>query len=121
MSNHVGFDYWLVMVGIDIKLGSAPNSINLGSKGVVPVAALTTDYFDASSVDPDTVSFAGASPVRWAVEDVDSDGDMDLLLHFKTQDLNLDANSTKAILTDSIHGKQPIKGTDTVNIVPKGK
>ena len=121
MSNHVGFDYWLVMVGIDIKLGSAPNSINLGSKGVVPVAVLTTDDFDASSVDPDTVSFAGASPVRWAVEDVDGDGDTDLLLHFKTEDLNLNENSTEATLTgDTTDGKH-IRGTDTVNIMPSGK
>ena len=108
-------------VDIDIKPGSYLNSINPKSKGVVSVAVLTTDGFDASDVAPSTVWFAGAQPVRWTMEDVDSDGDMDLLLHFKTQDLNLDANSTKAILTDSIHGKQPIGGTDTVNIVPKGK
>jgi hypothetical protein len=104
-----------VEVNIDIKPGSDPNSINLGSKGVVPVAVLTTDDFDASSVDPVTVLFAGASPVRWTMEDVDGDGDLDLLFHFKTQELvDLDASSTEAILTGTTFGGQLIQGTDTV-------
>jgi hypothetical protein len=106
---------------IDIKPGSYPNSINLKSKGVVPVAVLTTDDFDASTVDPSTVEFAGASPVRWTMEDVDGDGDVDILFHFKTQELNLDENSTEAHLTGYTHGGEFIWGVDTVNIVPKGK
>jgi hypothetical protein len=108
-------------VDIDIKPGSDPNSINLKSKGVVPVAVLTTAEFDASSADPATVFFAGVMPMRWTWEDVDSDGDMDLLFHFKTQELNLTASSTEATLTGTTFGGQPIQGTDTVNIVPKGK
>jgi hypothetical protein len=111
----------VVEVTIDIKPGSDPNSINLKSKGVVPVALLTTDDFDASDVDPDTVLFAGASPVRWTMEDVDGDGDVDMLFHFKTQELELDAASTEATLTgDTVDGTH-IQGTDSVNIVPKGK
>jgi len=106
---------------IDIKPGSYPNSINLGSKGMVPVAVLTTDDFDASTVDPDTVSFAHASPERWMLEDVDGDGDMDMLFHFKTQDLDLDENSTRATLVGTTYDGTPIWGTDTVKIVPKGK
>jgi len=106
-------------VDIDIKPGSDPNSINLGSKGVVPVAVLTTDDFDASTVDPVTVLFADAAPLRWTLEDVDGDGDVDLLFHFKTQELDLDENSTEATLTGSTYGGQAIQGVDTVNIVPK--
>jgi hypothetical protein len=106
---------------IDIKPGSYPNSINLGSKGVVPVAVLTTDDYDATLIDPGTVSFADASPLRWAIEDVDGDGDEDLLFHFKTQELGLDENSTEATLTGETYGETSIQGTDTVNIVPKDK
>jgi len=102
---------------IDIKPGSDPNSINLKSKGVVPVAVLTTDDFDASTIDPGTLFFAGASPVRWTLEDVDDDGDLDLLIHFKTQDLDLDENSTEATLTGKTYSGQPIEGTDSVRIV----
>ena len=41
-------------VPIDIKPGSYPNSINPNAGGVIPVAILTTDTFDASTVDPQT-------------------------------------------------------------------
>jgi len=107
---------------IDIKPCSYPNSINSKSKGVVPVAVLSTDDFDASSVDPRTVSFAGASPVRWTMEDVcPLDGKDDMLFHFKTQELDLTEDSTEAFLTGYTHAGEFIWGTDTVNIVPKGK
>ena len=55
------------------------------------------------------------------MKDGDGDGDLDLLLHFKTQELNLTNDSTMATLTGTTYGGQPIQGTDTVNIVPKGK
>lgn len=111
----------LVEVDIDIKPGSYPNSINLKSKGVVPVAVLTSPDFDAATVDPDTVEFAGAAPLRWTWEDVDNDGDVDLLFHFKTQELNLDENSTEATLTGETLTGDEIEGTDEVRIVPREK
>jgi len=111
----------VIEVEIDIKPGSDPNSINLKSKGVVPVAVLFTEAFDASTIDPSTVVFAGALPVRSTECDVDGDGDLDLLFHFKTQYLELDENSTKATLTSTTYDGQPIQGTDKVNIVPKKK
>ena len=102
---------------IDIKPGSDLNSINLKSRGVVPVAVLTTGDFDASTIDPGDVLFAGAEPVRSTLEDVDEDGDLDMLFHFKTQYLELDENSTEATLTvDGIAA-----GTDTVRIVQSKK
>ena len=107
----------ILSVSIDIKPGSYPNSINLKSKGNVPVAVLTTDVFDATTVDPASVVFAGASPLRWAYEDVDGDGDIDLLFHFDTQELNLDGNSTEASLTGVTFDGVPIHGVDSVNIV----
>lgn len=107
---------------IDIKPCSDPNSINLKSKGVVPVAVLTTDDFDATTIDPVTVFFASASPLRWTVEDVcPFDGRDDLLFHFETQELDLNEESTEAFLTGYTTDGEFIWSTDTVNIVPKGK
>jgi hypothetical protein len=116
-------------VEIDIKPGSDMNPINLKAKGVVPVAVLTTNEFDAQTIDRSTVQFAGATPVRWTLEDVDKDGDDDMLFHFKTQDLNLTEDSTEAILTGQVGGQltatssinqlssgAPIYGTDKVHI-----
>lgn len=119
-------------IDIDIKPDSELNKINLKSKGVIPVAVLTTDDFNASEVDPESVTFAGAEPVRSTLEDVDEDGDLDMLFHFKTQELNLDENITKAAeateateTTLTLTGKRTdvkIRGTDTVRIVsPKKK
>jgi hypothetical protein len=111
------------IVTIDIKPGSEPNSINLSSRGVVPVAVLATEDFDAAKVVETSVVFAGAAPVRCTLEDVDEDGDLDLLCHFATEDLaELDQDSTEATLTGEAVDGTPIEGTDTVRIVPpKGK
>jgi hypothetical protein len=110
-----------VPVGIDIKPGSLPNSINLKSKGKVPVAILSTDDFDAYDVDPDTCVFANANPVHWRMVDVNKDGERDMLLQFMTQELELAKSNTEATLECTTNDGIPIFGTDSVNIVPKGK
>ena len=77
-------------VAIDIKPGSDPNSINLKSKGVIPVAILSTDTFDATTIDPLSVSFGPHGAMeghgRGHIEDVNGDGLPDLVLHFRTQE-----------------------------------
>jgi hypothetical protein len=111
-----------IEVQIDIKPGGEQNNINLKSKGVVPVAVITTDNFNASTIDPATVQFAGASPVSWKLEDVDDDGDDDMIFHFRTQDLELDQDSTEATLTALLLSSQEaVSGTDEVRIVPPKK
>jgi len=86
-------------IAIDIKPGNEQNNINLNSKGVVPVAVLTTEQFDAATVNPATALFAGAEPDHWSFEDVDGDGDDDIIFHFRTQQLDLNQDSTEATLT----------------------
>lgn len=70
-----------ITVTIDIKPGSYPNSINLGSNGNVPVAIFSTEDFDATTVDPLTITLAGAEVrIRGRgdssryYQDVDGDG-----------------------------------------------
>ena len=105
---------------IDIKPGSDPNSININSNGVIPVAILTTECFDAADVDPETVRFgpAEASPVHYALEDVDGDGDM--ILHFKTQETSIVLGDAEASLTGETYNGQKIVGTDSVKVIDKG-
>jgi glyoxylase-like metal-dependent hydrolase (beta-lactamase superfamily II) len=112
----------IIQVTIDIKPGSKPNSINLRSKGVVPVAVLSTNEFDARALNPETVLFSASAPKKWKQEDIDGDGDIDLIFHFDTQKLNLTASSIEATLTGQTIDDQEITGTDSVRIVPvKGK
>ena len=121
----VGFDTLTITVEripvpIDIKPGSDPNSINPKSKGVIPVAILHDETFDPALVDPGSVRFGPnqAEPVHWAYEDVDHDGDIDLILHFKTQATGIQAGDTEAtLIADLIDGRQII-GVDSVRTVP---
>ncbi len=107
---------------IDIKPGSDPNSISPGGKGLISVAILTTPAFDATAVDPDTVQFGPGAATRAHanahVEDVDSDGDLDLVLHFRTQETGIAAGDTEACLTGQTFGGVPIGGCDSVRTVP---
>lgn len=57
-------------VPFDVKPQSCPNPLNVASKGILPVAIVSTDGFDATQVDPETVRLEGVAPLRWNVEDV---------------------------------------------------
>jgi hypothetical protein len=110
-------------ITIDIKPGSDLNSINLKSKGVVTVAVLTTEEFDAcTSLNPESVLFSGAPPVHYSGEDIDNDGDEDMVFQFRTESLTeLDENSTEAFLTGVTYDDISVTGTDSVKIVAKKK
>jgi hypothetical protein len=111
----------VILVTIDIKPDSQTNNINPRSKGVIAVSVLTSEDFDALQVDPDTVLFGPADAekahTQAHVEDVDNDGDMDLQLHFKTQETGIQCGGTEATLTGYTWGGTPISGTDSVNTV----
>lgn len=110
-------------VSIDIKPGSDTNPINLKSKGLVPVAVLSAGGFDAGTVDSATVFLEGIAPLRWTTEDVDGDGDNDMLFFFETEKLAtvLTESSTEATLAGQTTGGVPFHGTDNIQIVPKSK
>jgi len=106
-----------MLVQIDIKPGSGSNIIKLSSPGAVSVAVLTTEDFDASTIDPVTVLFAGASPLSWNMKDVDRDGDLDLLFQFKISELvELNEYSSEAMLTGMTFDDISILGEDAVRI-----
>jgi hypothetical protein len=114
----------LPTVTVDIKPGTLPNSINPSSRGVLPVAILTTDRLDATTVDPTTVRFGAegseAAPGRFKLEDIDGDGKLDLLLHFNTLDTGIACGTTSATLTGTTLRSEAIVGFDSVETVGCG-
>jgi hypothetical protein len=112
-------------VAIDIKPGSFPNTVNLGSNGVLPVAILSDPDFDASGVDPITVSLASAQ-VRLKgngtavsqVEDVNDDQMLDLVVMVTTEALVLAASDTSATLEGTTYDGLTVRGVDSIRIVP---
>jgi hypothetical protein len=114
----------ILRVAIDVKPGTGTNAINLRSEGTVPVAILGTATFRAATVDPSTVTLAGAAVQRKpngalmaSLEDVDHDGRPDLVVHVGTRALRLTAASTEAVLRGRTFDGAEIEGRDAVRIV----
>ena len=109
-------------IRIDIKPGSDPNSINLRNHGVIPVALLSDDAFDATAVDAGRLAFGpGAALEAHGIghpEDVDGDGDTDLVLHFRTQEAGIPADATEACLAGVLPTGESFSACDAVRIVP---
>jgi hypothetical protein len=123
-------------VAIDIKPGSFPNSINLGSNGTVPVAMLGSVTLNVGDIDVSTLTLgtAGVKTVgktdrfMCSVYDVSGDfsgglegapdGFLDLVCHFVTVNIVPEEGGTTArVMGDFIAGGG-FEGTDSVNIVP---
>jgi hypothetical protein len=114
----------VIEVQIDIKPGSDPNCINLDANGVIPVAILTTAEFDASTVDPLSVMLEGAvvrvkgkSGRAGSLEDIDGDGDIDLMLQVNNE-TTLQSGNSIATLTGMTYDGLAIEGKDQIEIVP---
>jgi len=110
---------------IDIRPGSEPNSIDPKSTEIIPVAILTTSRAkgelvdsDATRVDPLSVRFgpslAPEAHGEGHIEDVDGDGDLDLLLHFRTSDIGIQCGDTEVRLNGVTFARHHIQGSDTV-------
>lgn len=130
---------------VDIKPQSCPNPINVNKKGVTPVAILGTEDFDASIIDPATVTLEGVPALRWSMMDVGTpyalpddpgaydcheagaDGYMDLTLKFDTQEVveTLATKNDGDVLTLTINGQTfegvHYEGKDVVVILNKKK
>ncbi|WP_156145987.1 hypothetical protein [Methanococcoides methylutens] len=102
---------------IDVKPGSFPNSINLKSNGVLPVGLFgnATPGFelDVNEVDPDTLRLGpanppsygpyDATPLRWAIEDINEDGVDDMILHFKVKAIGIEGHHTHLVLIGELY------------------
>ena len=130
VSEEVAFQVDIIQpVDVDVKPGNSQNKVNVKSQGVIPVAVYTTADFDAQTVDASTVRLVGVSANHFAWEDVDDDGDLDLILHFRTQDilnvldLDLKAGESEQLavsLTGETVDEVLLQGFDTIEFFMPG-
>lgn len=120
---------------VDIKPEDDNNVINCKNmNGVITVAILITDEFDATTIDHTTVRFGkyGSEAAETHVkkktgeverheEDVDNDGDMDLVFHFKYGETNLGCDDEFAVLTGSTYDGIFFTGADKVHSASNNK
>jgi hypothetical protein len=126
---------------IDIKPGSDENPIHLGANGILLLAILSTqkasgelEDFDASLLltvplasfefGDSRAGFGRVSPIRATVEDVDADGDMDLVLHFSMASIRAmgAADSVDAVLSAEFGGDglgADLIGWDAIRMAPQ--
>lgn len=108
-------------VAIDIKPDSYPNSINPNSRGVIPVAILGSDTFNVADIDVTTLAFgpsgAPIAHLNGHLQDVNYDGIMDLVTHYRTRDTGIACGDESATLTGGTIDGQPIEGTDSIQTV----
>ena len=130
-----------VEVPFDIKPTSCPNPLNINSNGVLPAAILSTMEFDATMIDPATITLAGVPPIRWNYQDVATpymplagktdcmecteegpDGMMDLTLKFNKQAIVAtlgdveDRDCIVLTVNGMLYDGTPIVGEDVVRI-----
>lgn len=109
-----------LQVNIDIRPGKKINTIRIDSKGSVPIAILSTQDFDAKTIDPLTVRFGpqGTAELhaQGHLKDVNRDGRPDLLLHFNIRSAGIGCGDLKASLTGMTYAGHKIEGNDNIRV-----
>lgn len=111
-------------VAIDVRPGSDGNPIHPASGGVVPVALLGSQALDVGSVDAATLGFgpARAAPARAASarrHDVNGDGRLDLIAHFRVRETGIAPGDPEACLDGERFDGTPFQGCDAIRTVPR--
>jgi M6 family metalloprotease-like protein len=121
----------LARMSIDIRPGSDDNPINVTSRGLIPVAILGSATLDVFDLDVTTLRFGPgeASPAHDLsklgvfldhLEDVNLDGHVDLVTHYRTRSTEIAAGDTEACVVAELLDDTLIVGCDTIRTVPSG-
>jgi hypothetical protein len=110
-------------LGIDIMPGGEENAVNPAIRGVIAVGLFCSEDFDVLDVDVATLAFGpdGAALAHRNgphVKDVDGDGILDLLAHFRTQETGIAFGDEEACVTGETLDGTPFEGCDSVTTVP---
>lgn len=123
--SYVFFDLLMVTVAdgvaIDVQPGDKLNRLSLLTDGSIAVAVLTTESFDALQVDPLSVKIgrlgAGEFHGLGHVADVDLDGDMDIVLHFRPREAGIQCDDGSVSLHGRTFDGRAVSGADSITTV----
>ena len=110
----------VVTAVLDIRSGGPNNNINPNSNAVIPVAILSTDSFDVGTVDQASLRFGPGLALAEGnghLEDVNGDGQPDLVLRFRVRESGIQCGDTSVSITGETLNGIPIQGTDAIRTV----
>ncbi len=107
-----------VPVQIDIKPYYNYNTFNLEWEDPLGVVLLSSATFDATGVNPYTVSLEGAPRIYHDYYDYNTDGRTDLVVLVWIDEMQITRNATQATAKGETYSGVHIEGTDAISIVP---
>src|SRR5262249_31896113 len=108
-------------VSIDVRPESSQNRVNPFAQGVVQVALLSAEGFDATQVDTTSLGFgpSAAPAVHVELVDVNGDGLVDLVSHHSIPLTGIALGDTQACLVGTTLDGVAFSGCDEVSTVPE--
>jgi hypothetical protein len=107
-----------LMVASDILPGTFPNVIDPASRKTIPVAIVSRDGFDATTVDPASVTFGPNEArtrnglYRW--KDVNFDRRLDLILAFAPATSGILCGDTSVLLSGTTYDGRAVESVDSI-------
>lgn len=107
-------------INVSIKPGSDPAPMNVRSSGVTPVAVLGSAALDVQSLDILSARFgpnAISQSFSASFQDVNRDGILDVVFHFRTDGSGIKCGDSSVVLTVKTKDGNPLAGSGAIKTV----
>jgi len=110
-----------IIVAIEVPFEVIPRKLNVKKNGVLPVAVRSSEDFDVTTINPESLMLEGVPPLRWNM------GSKKLTLKFRAKDIvsNIGPVNDRDVVVLQLTGLDlngvAIIGEDPVIIIKKGK
>lgn len=109
-------------VTIDIKPGSSTNPVNPRSNGMLPVVVFGSPGLDTLQIDITNLRLGitgleAAPRKNHSYQDVNLDGEMDLMLQFRIPETGITCTTNQLLMTGQMLNGLPLTGSDIVTPV----